>query len=119
MLWVLYLVGLCSLFLWPDSWHGGLLAGWLSAGFAAMLLKFRRRQALRSDARQMDFFVVLTLSFLGRLVLLVLGALAGKFFGLFHIPSFLGAFLVAYVLGEILTIPGLARASRQMGSDQR
>ena len=118
-LFVLYGLGLCSLPLWPEAWTHGLSVGWLLAGSVALVLDLRRRRVLRLDSSQAAFSAVLALGFLCRLALLVLGAFAGKFLVLFSVPAFLGGFLAAYLLGELISLPGLARAARQLRSSER
>ena len=112
------LAGFASLPLWPAEWRLALGLGW-GVSMAAETVLADRRTAARAKADSTSLLMVIVVGFLGRLSLLAIGAIVGRYSGLFPHGPFLGAFLGGIAVGEVLTLPGLmkaAGASRESGT---
>lgn len=105
-----WLAGLVSLPLWPPAWRTGVALGW-TAGLVSEHWLNRRRLGLMRGGKAGRALAVAAEGYLLRLLLLGAGALAGGLAELFHVPSYLLAFLAAVFLGEAIGLPALHRAS--------
>ena len=88
------LVGLATLPLWDAEWRLALALGWCLSLSAEALLARKRLQTVTSPGST-SLLMVIVFGFLGRLTLVVLGAIVGALGGLYPEGPFLGAFLAA------------------------
>lgn len=110
---VLLACGLVSILLFPQEWRLALLVGWSSAFSAEILLAKRRMMVLGKSVRNHQFLSVLVFGFLGRLSLLFVGAILGAKTGWYPEGVFMAASLAAIFVGEAISLPQLAKATRR------
>ena len=109
-------LGLVALMLFPAEWRLALALGWGPAILAEALLAQRRLAVVGKEVRNHQFLSILVFGFLGRLTLIFLGAVLGAKTGLYPEGPFMAACLAAILVGEAVSLPQLARASRQRRS---
>ena len=110
---ILMALGLVSVFLFPQAWRLALVLGWVPALAAEALLARRRMAVLGKPVRNHQFMAVLVVGFLGRLTLLFFGAIVGAKSGWYPEGVFMAASLAAIFVGEAISLPQLAKASRR------
>lgn len=110
---VLMVLGLPAAFLFPQDWRLALVLGWVPALLAEALLARRRMAVLGMPVRNHQFMAVLVLGFLGRLSLLFFGAILGAQTGWYPEGVFMAASLAAILVGEAISLPQIARATRR------
>lgn len=108
--------GLLSLRLFPADWRLALAVGWVPALLAEMLLAMRRLAVVNQQVQSHQFLAVMIFGFLGRLSLLFIGAILGAKSGLYSEDLFMAAALAAIFAGEAISLPQIAKATRQRRS---
>lgn len=109
-------LGLLSLLLFPADWCLGLAMGWIPTLLAEMLLAQRRLSVVKDQVRSHQFLAVMVFGFLGRLTLLFAGAILGAKSGLYSEGVFMAAALAAIFVGEAISLPQIAQATRHRRS---
>ncbi len=103
------LLGALGVLWFPAAWQGGAIAGWSLAWAAEWALHRRRLWVMDPAVPQTAFAAVLAIGFLGRLALLLAGALTGSSLALYAPAPFLLSFLSAVLIGEAVLLPNLLR----------
>ncbi|MFK5956329.1 MAG: hypothetical protein QM477_07790 [Planctomycetota bacterium] len=109
-------LGLFSLMLFPLEWRLALAVGWVPSLMAEMLLARRRLSVVKQQVQNHQFLAVMVFGFLGRLSLLFIGAILGAKSGLYSEGLFLAAALAAIFVGEAISLPQIAQATRHRRS---
>ena len=109
-------LGLLSLLLYRTDWRLALAIGWIPTLLAEMLLAQRRLSVVKDQVRNHQFFAVMVFGFLGRLTLLFVGAILGAKSGLYPEGVFMAAALAAIFVGEAISLPQVAKATRHRRS---
>lgn len=120
MIWLLATgaAGLSSWWLWPRPWRAGLALGWCAGVVVEAILLRARLRLLRGAGSRRGLLQIAASSFLAKLALLAGGGVAGAAWGLYHVPSYLLAFLAAVLAGEALALAAAlrwGRAARRAG----
>ncbi len=108
-----FLLGLVACFWLPQDWQLAVALGWGATLVVETWLHHRRQQVMQDGTPPRQLLLTLVIGFLGRLSLLFVGALVGAFSNWYSPGIFLGAALAAVVVGEVLSLPPLMRATRR------
>lgn len=103
------LLPLAAVALFPPEWRLALALGWALMMAAEIVLHRRRMALMAAEVRGPALLALMSFGFLGRLTLLVLGAVIGAKAELFPEGPFLAACLCAIALGEALSLPQVFR----------
>jgi len=116
-LFLLVLVlGLLGLMFFPTEWRMALAVGWVPTLLAEMFLAMRRLSVVKQQVQNHQFLAVMVFGFLGRLTLLFMGAIFGAKSGLYSEGLFMAASLTAIFVGEAISLPQIAKATRHRRS---